>query len=301
MTTPARSVERIAPRRQGNWDWRAAGNFIAGGAGGGLLANATVLAVWLGLDERLPLAAGLVMIGIGLTCVWFEIGRPWRALNVFRHFGSSWMTREAYVALFAMCVGVVAIVYGTLPAVTATGLLGLMFIYAQGRILAANKGIPAWRHPNCLSLVLATGLAEGAGLLALLAWGASWWRYPAALLLLFCLWRLWAWRRYFAALRSDGAPSGTIKAFGDMATMFIWAGNAVPAALVFAAVLMAVPLLVALAGILALAGGWWMKYTLVCRAAFTQGFALPKQPVRGKGQAGPAVKPGWQWSTWLTR
>jgi phenylacetyl-CoA:acceptor oxidoreductase subunit 2 len=293
-----RASSLASPKQQHNWDWRAASNFIAGGAGGGLLANATVLAVWLGLDERLPLAAGLVMIGIGLTCVWFEIGRPWRALNVFRHFGSSWMTREAYVALFAMCVGVVAIVYGTLPAVTATGLLGLMFIYAQGRILAANKGIPAWRHPNCLSLVLATGLAEGAGLLALLAWGASWWRYPAALLLLFCLWRLWAWRRYFAALRSDGAPSGTIKAFGDMATMFIWAGNVVPAALVFAAV----PGGTIAGG----AGRYWRwlvdgdEYTLVCRAAFTQGFASPKQPVR-QGPGGPAVKPGWQWSTWLTR
>lgn len=301
MTAPARAVERIAPRRQGNWDWRAAGNFIAGGAGGGLLANATVLAVWLGIDARLPLAAGLVMIGIGLTCVWFEIGRPWRAMNVFRHFGSSWMTREAYVALFAMCVGAVAIGSGALPVVMATGLLGLMFIYAQGRILAANKGIPAWRHPRCLSLVVATGLAEGAGLLALAAWGASWWRYAAALLVLSCLWRLLAWRRYFAALRSDGAPSGTIKAFGGIAAMFVWAGNAVPATFVITAILMAVPLLAVLAGILVLAFGWWMKYTLVCRAAFTQGFALPKQPVRGKSQAGPAVKPGWQWSTWLTR
>ncbi len=301
MSIPARSVERIAPRRQGNWDWRAAGNFIAGGGGGGLLANAAMLAVWLGLDARPPLVVGLVMIGIGLTCVWFEIGRPWRAMNVFRHFGSSWMTREAYVALLAMCAGVVAIAHGTLPAVIATGLLGLMFMYAQGRILAANKGIPAWRHPRCLPLVLATGLAEGAALLALAAWGASWWRHPAALLVVFCLWRLWAWRRYFAALRSDGAPSGTIEAFGGIATMFVWAGNAVPAGLAVVAMLITLPWLAALAGILALASGWWMKYTLVCQAAFTQGFALPKQPVRGKGRAGPAVKPGWQWSSWLMR
>ena len=33
--------------------------------------------------------------------------------------------------------------------------------------------------------------------------------------------------------------------------------------------------------------------TLVRRAAFTQGFALPHLPVRGRGTAGPAVKPGW--------
>jgi phenylacetyl-CoA:acceptor oxidoreductase 26-kDa subunit len=35
------------------------------------------------------------------------------------------------------------------------------------------------------------------------------------------------------------------------------------------------------AGALALAGGWWFKYTLVTRAGFNQGFALPVLPVRG--------------------
>ena len=48
------------------------------------------------------------------------------------------------------------------------------------------------------------------------------------------------------------------------------------------------------------AAGWQMKYSLVCRAAFTQGFALPKQPVRGNSRTGPGVKPGWQWNRWLT-
>jgi phenylacetyl-CoA:acceptor oxidoreductase subunit 2 len=53
------------------------------------------------------------------------------------------------------------------------------------------------------------------------------------------------------------------------------------------------PLLAALAGVLAAATGGWFKYTLVCRAAFTQGFALPRTPSRGEGKPGPGVQPGW--------
>jgi phenylacetyl-CoA:acceptor oxidoreductase subunit 2 len=36
-----------------------------------------------------------------------------------------------------------------------------------------------------------------------------------------------------------------------------------------------------------------LKYVLVTRAGFNQGFALARTPVRGWGAAGPAVKPGW--------
>ena len=36
-----------------------------------------------------------------------------------------------------------------------------------------------------------------------------------------------------------------------------------------------------------------LKFILVTRAGFNQGFALNHTPVRGSGIAGPAVKPGW--------
>lgn len=300
MNIPVRPTDRIAPRRQGNWDWRAAGNFMAGGAGGGLLACVALLSAGPGFDPRWLLAAGLALMVLGLTCVWFEIGRPWRAMNVFRHVATSWMTREAYVALFTIGTGLLAIGSGLLPVVVATGLLGLFFIYAQARILAANKGIPAWRHRRCLPVVLATGLAEGAGLVACVTWSESWWQYPAALLVPLCAWRLAAWQRYLAALVADGAPTGTLSAFRDIAPVFVWGGNLVPVLLAIVAVAAGMPILVMLAGVLVVAAGWQMKYSLVCRAAFTQGFALPRQPVRGKGQVGPAVKPGWQWHRWLT-
>ena len=56
------------PWQQAHWDWRAAGNFMAGGAGAGLIV-ATALSgaqgrLWTGL-----LLAGLALVGVGLFCV----------------------------------------------------------------------------------------------------------------------------------------------------------------------------------------------------------------------------------------
>jgi len=48
------------------------------------------------------------------------------------------------------------------------------------------------------------------------------------------------------------------------------------------------------AGFMVVAVGWMLKYTLVRRAAFTQGLALDRLPVRGAGPSGPAAKPGWK-------
>jgi phenylacetyl-CoA:acceptor oxidoreductase subunit 2 len=49
------------------------------------------------------------------------------------------------------------------------------------------------------------------------------------------------------------------------------------------------PALTALAGVAALAGGAYWKFSLVVRAGYQQGFALPKLPQRGSGRfAAPA-------------
>jgi len=51
--------------------------------------------------------------------------------------------------------------------------------------------------------------------------------------------------------------------------------------------------LFALAGFSVFATGWAIKFILITRAAYNQGFALPHTPIRGSGVPGPAVKPGW--------
>lgn len=297
MKNPTRrAAELLLPRQQRNWDWRAAANFIAGGAGGSLLLW-TALAGFPSGVTRMAILLGLALIGTGLTCVWFEIGRPWRALNVYKHVATSWMTREAMVAAVLFPVGGLALLLAAPILVVMTGALGAVFLYTQARILAANKGIPTWRHPRSVPLMAATGLAEGAGFLICVATLSSQsigaWGLGGILALIAA--RVYSWKAYLGGLHADGAPDGAVTVLTDFDRRFVVFGHILPG-LAIVAVLAGVPgpaeVLFA-AGILMVASGWTMKFTLVRRAAFTQGLALPHLPVRGRGVAGSAAKPGW--------
>jgi phenylacetyl-CoA:acceptor oxidoreductase subunit 2 len=292
-----RAAELAAPKQQRNWDWRAAANFICGGAGGGLL----LWVAFAGLDPAALRAAvflGLALIAGGLTCVWFEIGRPWRALNVYRHIATSWMTREAVVALLVFAAGGLALLTTNALLAMLAGVLGLGFLYSQARILAANKGIPAWRNPRSIPLMVATGLAEGAGflvcVLSLMSPGAG---FPvlAGLIVLIGI-RAFFWKAYLGALIADGAPDATLKVLSGIAARFTVFGHVLPAFFVMAA-MTGMPGragLILAAGIMVVAGGWFLKFTLVRRAAYTQGLAVQCIPVRGQGTAGAGAKPGWK-------
>jgi len=292
MSESQQIADRMPPRQQKNWDARAAANFVCGGAGGGLLF-ATALASGRGEDLRPLVVVALALVGIGLLAVWLEIGRPWRALNVYLNAATSWMTREAMVAPLLFASGAAAVMFNLPAAFWVAGLLGLAYVYCQAHMLHANKGIPAWRLASCAGMIVATDLAEGAGLLCAgaLVWPglASFGLLLAGLLAV----RLLAWWRYLASLRSTGVPLGTSKAFDAVGVRFVWLGHVVPAVLGLAAGLTGLSLLAVLAGVLAAATGGWFKYTLVCRAAFTQGFVLPRTPSRGQGSAGQGARPGW--------
>ena len=96
MTTTLRGSG--APWLQRNWDIRAACNFIGGGSGTGLILAAAA-AQFAGWPYFLAGVLAVALIGFGLSMVWLEIGRPFRALNVFFHPQTSWMSREALLAL----------------------------------------------------------------------------------------------------------------------------------------------------------------------------------------------------------
>lgn len=291
--------DRIGPRRQQHWDWRAASNFIGGGAGGGLLFFAAVAAL-VGVDAGALVVAGMVLIATGLFCVWLEIGKPWRAMNVYRHLARSWMTREAAVAPLLFAAGAAAVFTGKPAFVVLAGLLGAAFGYSQARILSADKGIPAWRHPRCRPFVIATGFTEGVALVAVAA--------PAlrltvelqvglaALLLALLLVRVLLWRSFLLGLQSARAPEGSIGALKAIDRRFLLVGHVLPAGLLLVTALgaPATGAVAAIAGALAAGAGWVAKYTLVRRAAFTQGFALKHLPVRGQARGAPAAKAGWR-------
>ena len=133
--------------------------------------------------------------------------------------------------------------------------------------LQPRAGIPAWRAPQVVLLIVSTALAEGAGLCLLfttapllLAW------FGLALIL-----RAIAWSRYRAAVRNNTleAPGKVLLQIGTVAALL----------LALAGIL--VPVAAPLAGVAAIATGWWLKFALVARASFNQGFALPRLPVRG--------------------
>lgn len=285
-------VDRVQPRQQTDWDIRGALNFILGGPGGGMLAAAPMARAY-GIDARPIAFVGLALVGAGLFSVWLKIGRPWRALYVFRRPSMSWMSREAIIAALLAPAGMAAVLTDRTVFYALAGALGLAHVYAQARILRANIGIPAWRGAACQHLVVLTGLAEGGALVSLVAAFTPAARPFAYVLALLVAARFVAWRRYIAALRGKGAPSGALRALGALEPGFVWAGHAAPCALALAGGLGAPPPALVFAGALAAASGAWLKYVLVLRAAFTQGFALPRMPSRGRSAPGAGLQPGW--------
>lgn len=262
------------PWLQQHWDARAAANFMAGGAGSGVIVAAALAG-----GPRWSFLLGAALVASGLGAVALEIGRPLRSLNVYFNPRTSWMSREAIAALLLFAC--VAAVWADLPlARTAATLAALAFVYCQGRILRASKGIPAWREPRIVPLIIATGLAEGSGLWLLVigsdAGWPAWLLCAGALLARWVLWRAWRARlstvpRALAVIDRAGRlhRAGTALALAALAlALFVPAGAAQSWAL-------------AAAGSAALAAGLWFKFTLVTRAAFNQGFALTQLPVRG--------------------
>lgn len=265
---------------QNNWDWRAAGNFMFGGTGSSLLVM-TVLASY---PDNPPWGLGLAalaFVGAGLGMVWLEIGRPWRFINVYFHPQTSWMTREAFVALVVFALALVGVLLRVPAVLAVAGFMALVFLYCQARILHMSKGIPAWRNPAVIPLIIATGLTEGTGLLAVIltliasvpTWAAYW-------LLVLLVARTWAWFNYRGRLaRADsGASPATVKMLANINPAVVGAGNALPMVLILVAFTLpdlAAPF-TAIAGALALLGGWHMKFSIVVRASQVQGYGVGK-------------------------
>lgn len=274
------------PWIQLHWDTRGALNFIFGGTGAGFL----VLAAFAAVPERTwqgGMLFGLALVGLGLLAVWLEIGRKLRAVNVFFNPFTSWMTRESFVAvlLFACGLASVALVSPRSGALTAA--IALVFVYCQGRILCASRGIPAWREPSVTWLIVCTGLAEGAGLFVALlaALGGNLSVFVSGFLVVTIVARDLAWTIYRRRVEAD-LSAGARQALDCAGRLVRRLGTLAPLALLLFGSSdvvgnIAQPV-IALAGLATLAAGWRLKYVLVTKASFNQGFSLPRVPVRGR-------------------
>jgi phenylacetyl-CoA:acceptor oxidoreductase subunit 2 len=291
---------RTAPWHQTNWDLRAAGNFVFGGSGTGLIAFAGVGHAF-GAAYLIPGLVGLALVGLGLLCVWAEIGRPLRAFNVYKHPQTSWMTREAMVAPFLFGSGAAAVWTGSQALAIVAAVLALTYLTCQAQMIRASKGIPSWRNPWVVPLVMLSGLCEGAGIALLVAVATGDHGYMTWLevfLLVLALSRGLAWYAYRSDLQRQGAPAKTLVALSRIELSFAVLGNWGPLVMLFIALASSSTLAILWLGVISavctVASGWLFKVVLITRAAHNQGFALPRIPVRGAGTPGPATKPGWR-------
>jgi phenylacetyl-CoA:acceptor oxidoreductase subunit 2 len=271
--------------RQANLDWRAVGNFLGGGTGGGLAVTAAALQLATGHAQWLADLLAILLIVAGLATIRQEIGGPERMRNLLKQSKISWATREALLGVALLVAVLAAIVFGGNLTAWFVMVLGGAFLYAQARILQGTEAVPAWRDPRIVALTITTGLAEGAGLLAVLTALTFSVDMLAAARFAFVLVVLrWpVWTVYRDRLSAQLLPPGMLKALKDIDQPFGLGASAAPALLLvigFVATWFAIPLLAA-GGLLAFAGGWALKVTLLTRAPFNQGVTPPGQPARG--------------------
>lgn len=272
--------QMITARRQGYWDLRAAANFIGGGMGTGLVL-ASVMATLVGAESTIPLLIGLASIALGLSMVWLEIGKPWRALNVFFHPQTSWMTREGIIAGPMLAIGGVAAWMHYTALLVIAALLGIGFLYCQARILKASRAIPAWSNRHIPPLVMAMGLVEGFGAFLAIAGSPSVIVVCAIFAVFFCE---VAYALYRRDLRATKAPSATVACFSGTASMVV-IGCRLAALILLVIGFTGNVHAVQIGGMLMVCSGWTFKVLLVTKAAYTRGAAIPFTPTRGRSVA----------------
>ncbi len=274
------------PRLQKFWDFRAACNFIGGGTGSGLLFIAALLALG-GNVYPVVIITGMIFVALGLLMVFWEIGKPWRSINVFFHPQTSWMTREGImvIPLFLSALLLMKLTSSLNVYVVATlmGFSALVFLYCQVRILHAARGIPSWCNPALKPYIFSTGLTEALGVAVLLPGPGSGKGLWGTLLILLLL-RLIFWNTYTKSLNNDGAPIASCKIINSI-HLKVLISHLLAMVLILIAGFTAASAAVMLAGFIATITGWYIKFVVVTRASQTRGFAIPRTPVRGKGKS----------------
>jgi len=187
---------------------------VLSGAGFGLLA-------FLGLG--IPVATGWSAFGFflvanalavgGLTASAFHLGHPERALKAFTQWRSSWLSREAWLAVLALItMGIYAIGVIFLDTrIRPVGFLGtglsLAAVYATSMIYAQLRTVPRWNHPLTPGYFLSISLAGG----ALLSGQA---RLAVPLLAIAGALQIATWIRGDAAFAKRGHTMGTATGLG---------------------------------------------------------------------------------------
>lgn len=137
------------------------------GLGLGLLAWASLL-MPTGSAAPWTFAPALALAGAGFAASTFHLLRPSRAVLAWTQWRSSWLSREAVLAVAALGAtalhGALLTVRGHSPAALGplAAALCLATVLATAMIYAQMRSIPRWRHWTTPALFLALSLAGGA-------------------------------------------------------------------------------------------------------------------------------------------
>ena len=281
------------------WDWRAAMNWIFGGIAAGFAVMAYLAslagAVYSDMVPSLHFVAGGIM-AVGLFCVFLKIGRKFRFWRAVSRPQTSWMTRELYaVAVFYPAV-LANLLWPSAVLSLLSGALALVFLWCQAKILHRARGIPAWRVPLMPWMLAATGLLEGTGLLALLlAWfkglGQPGILVPVTGLALVAI-NAALWIAYRATAKEEGIVPLARRVVADNSLTLHLVGHALPALMFLVALVnpALAHVYLGIGGVGAIVGGAFWKFTIIVRAGYQQGFALPAVPQRGSGTRAAPVR-----------
>lgn len=184
------------------------------GLGFGLLAFLGLgLPALTGWSAFWAYGAGFALAIGGLVSSTFHLGNPQRALRAFSQWRTSWLSREAWCAVFALAamalhaLGPVffaarfAVIGAIGSALCLTTVLATAMIYTQIR------AVPRWHQPGTPAAFLGLSLAGG----ALLAGEAS---LAAPLLALAGGVLLWVWHTGDTAFARAGSTIGTATGLG---------------------------------------------------------------------------------------
>lgn len=178
------------------------------GLGFGLLAMLGLgLRAPTGLAAFLWFALAFALAGGGLVASVFHLKRPDRAIRAFTQVRSSWLSREAVLAVATLLVmGVVALLAiagrGAAPVGWLGAALACATVLCTAMIYAQMRTVPRWHHWTTPALFLALALAGGATLAGI--------RWLAILLLAAGLvLQILNWRHGAGAFRAAGQTAAT--------------------------------------------------------------------------------------------
>ncbi|MFV0295524.1 MAG: dimethyl sulfoxide reductase anchor subunit family protein [Hyphomicrobiaceae bacterium] len=201
----------------------------ASGAGYGLLVWLAIGVVTGGISPFDMLGLGglvlaLALITVGLLTSTAHLGRPERAWRAMSQWQTSWLSREAVLALATYIpagLWLLLAISGVTGAwlliavlATATAAGAIVTVWSTGMIYQSLPTIRAWSLPLVAPIYLLLGLASGAALMTLLikfyAGGGHRTAFIAAVLLLACAVVKWIyWRRIDTMPRTWTAGSAT--------------------------------------------------------------------------------------------